>query len=272
MPSLRTVAVLALLTLVCACERGAPTAGRAIEPSGALYERGGASARDNFALDFHQSFVSVPDAPSLDLTTTWSIEAWVYPRAAGNGVDQDFVSKWDGVLDAAYILQIDHSGRLRLVTNNGITQTIVLSHAFLANNEWQHVAGTFDGDAQTGTIRLYVNGVLDTVVTGALTPIPSTQPLAFGREGNYPGGTLDGIIDEIRLWNVARTESEIAHNWDRRLTGNQRGLVGLWRFNEGVGDVTLDESGNGNHGRLGLADGADSWDPTWTTNAAPVRR
>ena len=100
------------------------------------------------------------------------------------------------------------TGTLRLVTNNGITQTIVLSQALLVNNAWQHVAATFDGDSQTGVVRLYIDGVLDTTVGNALTPIPSTQPLAFCREGNYSGGTIDGIIDEVRLWNVARSTSD----------------------------------------------------------------
>src|SRR4051794_26395765 len=56
----------------------------------------------NHALGFRQAYVLVPDHPDLDLQTTWTLEAWVYPRSAGNGVDQDIISKWDGATDAAY--------------------------------------------------------------------------------------------------------------------------------------------------------------------------
>src|SRR5690349_13181426 len=64
-----------------------------------------AAASTNHALSFLQSYVYVHDQGALDLRNTWTLEAWVFPRAAGNGVDQDLISKWDGVTDAAYILQ-----------------------------------------------------------------------------------------------------------------------------------------------------------------------
>jgi Concanavalin A-like lectin/glucanases superfamily len=227
-------------------------------------------APPNFALDFNQSYVNVPDNNALDLTTSWTLEAWVYPRASGNGADQDIISKWDGAPDASYIMQIDRTGALRMVTNNGSSQTIALSNALLTNNTWQHVAATFQGTNVSGTLKLYVNGVLDKTVTNALTPINSTQPLAFGREGNVSGGTLNGIIDEVRLWNIVRTDAEIASNRSVRLSGTETGLAGLWRFDEGSGDVVLDSSGRGNNGRLGTTIGTDAWDPKWTPNAAPI--
>lgn len=227
-------------------------------------------ADTNYALDFDQSYVNVPDNNALDLTTSWTLEAWVYPRASGNGTDQDIVSKWNGAPDASYIMQIDRTGVLRVVTNNGSTQTIALSNASLTNNTWHHVAATFEGNNQSGTLKLYVNGVLDRTVANALTPINSTQPLAFGREGNCGCGALDGIIDEVRLWNLVRSNAQIADNRNVVLAGTESGLVGLWRFEEGSGDVAFDSSGRGNHGRLGTTTGADAWDPKWTTNAAPM--
>ena len=158
----------------------------------------------NRALDFAHAYVRVPDHPDLDLRHRWTLEAWVFPRSAGNGVDQDLISKWDGVTDAAYILQIDRTGVLRLVTNNGKTQSIILSKTALKNGVFRRAA-TF----QNGVVKLYLNGVLDLRVTGVLTPIASTQPLAFGREGNFTGGTLDGRLDEVRVWNVVRSAAQI---------------------------------------------------------------
>ncbi len=216
-----------------------------------------------FALDFVQSYVNVPDNPALDLTTTWTLEAWVYPRSGGNGVDQDIISKWDGAPDASYIMQVDRTGVLRVVTNDGTNQTIALSNALLANNSWQHVAATFDN----GTLLLYLNGVLDKTVTGALTPINSSQPLAFGREGNFSGGTLNGVVDEVRLWNVVRSASDLATFKDKRLSGSESGLAGYWRFDEGSGQVATDATGRGNNGRLGTSTAVDAWDPAWTTTA-----
>jgi hypothetical protein len=89
----------------------------------------------NRALAFAQDYVQVPDHPDLDVRNTWTLEAWVYPRGVGSGADEDLISKWAGVSDAAYILQVDGAtGRLRLVTNNGATQSIILSDSRLTND------------------------------------------------------------------------------------------------------------------------------------------
>ena len=222
----------------------------------------------NHALGFMQDFVHVPDHADLDVRNTWTLEAWVFPRAAGNGADEDLVSKWAGVTDAAYILQIDGAtGKLRLVTNNGVAQTIVLSKARLTKRVWQHVAATF----KTGVVKLYINGVLDRRVTGVLTPINSSQPLAFGREGNHSGGTLDGRLDEVRIWNLVRTANQLTNWRRRRLMGSETGLVGYWPFDEGQGQVAGDATGRGHNGRLGETTGVDTWDPRWTKVGAPLR-
>ena len=221
----------------------------------------------NVALDFLQSYVSVPDNPALDLTTTWTLEAWVYPRAAGNGADQDIISKWAGNPGASYILQIDHSGVIRLVTSNGAVNSIVLGATPLVNNVWQHVAATFDN----GTLLLYLNGVLDQTATGVMVPFVGTEPVAFGREGNFAGGTLNGIIDEVRIWNLVRSAAELATFRSQKLVGSEPGLAGYWRFDEGSGQVVADATGHGNAGGLGTSAGVDPWDPIWTTNAPLIQ-
>jgi len=226
-----------------------------------------ATSPQNTALDFLQSYINVPDNPALDLTSTWTLEAWVYPRAAGNGADQDIISKWGGNPGASYILQINGTGVIRLVTSNGTTNSIVLGATHLANNSWQHVAATF---AQ-GTLQLYLNGVLDQTATGVMVPYVGTEPVAFGREGNFAGGTLNGLIDEVRLWNVTRSAAEIATFMGQKLGGSEPGLAGYWRFDEGSGQVTLDATGQGNDGRLGTSTSADAWDPLWSSNAPVIQ-
>jgi hypothetical protein len=222
----------------------------------------------NDALGFMVDFVQVADHPDLDLRDTWTLEAWVFPRGVGRGADEDIISKWDGGGNASYILQIDGAtGTLRLVTHDGVSNTITLSNTALLNRVWQHVAATYNN----GIVKLYLNGTLDRRRTGALTPMNSTQPVAFGREGNFPGGTLDGRLDEIRIWNVVRGPKQIS-NWRRRsLTGTETGLVGYWRLDEGQGQVAWDATGHGHDGRLGETTEVDSWDPRWTNVGAPLR-
>ena len=63
-----------------------------------------------------------------------------------------------------------------------------------------------------------------------------TAPLQIGRESNG-WKQFNGGLDELRLWNVARTSSGSRRRMTTELTGSEPGLVGYWRFNEGAGTV-----------------------------------
>jgi hypothetical protein len=98
-----------------------------------------ADATSNRVLGFMQDFVQIPDHADLDLQHQWTLEAWVYPRAVGNGADEDLIAKWNGAGNASYILQIDGAaGTIRLVTHDGVANTITLSQTALRNRVWQH--------------------------------------------------------------------------------------------------------------------------------------
>jgi alpha-tubulin suppressor-like RCC1 family protein len=219
-----------------------------------------------FALEFTQSYVSLADNDALDLNTSWTLEAWVYPTQVA-GANQDVISKWGVGGHASYGLAIGSTGRLNVGTHDGTVSVVVNGRTPLVTAAWQHIAATFDN----GTVRIYLNGVLDTTVSGVPAPMNSTSELAFGREGVYAAYTFGGVMDEVRIWNVVRSAADITAFRSSRLVGNEVGLVGYWRFDEGAGDTAFDATGRGNHGRLGTAVGTDAWDPRWTTNTAPIQ-
>ncbi len=107
---------------------------------------------------------------------------------------------------------------------------------------WQHFALVA---SQSGNfMRIYRNGVLEAQKIG-MTP--------------YPGGNLDldigkapygGLIDEFRIWNVARSQAQIQTGMNPGLATPQPGLVGYWRFDEGTGTNVSDSSGFGHLGYL----------------------
>ncbi len=73
----------------------------------------------------------------------------------------------------------------------------------------------------------------------------------------------NGIIDEIRIWDVARTQQEIQQFMNQELDGSEQGLVGYWKFNEGMGDIANDLTINANHGLL-------QGGVMWTNSSAPL--
>jgi len=106
----------------------------------------------------------------------------------------------------------------------------------------------YDGN----NIKIFINGVERASVDDNSPPgiRPSYTNLLIGEAPAYPGRKFDGKIDEVRVWNYARSEGEIQADMHRRLNGDEPGLVGYWRFDEGTGSTTSDSTANGNDGTL----------------------
>lgn len=224
-----------------------------------------------FALEFPpppwypSPIVEVANAPSLDLQWTWTLEAWIKPilPVSHGGLHQHIIGKyWEaGTGDASYLLRLFQSS-LCLQVYDGASENIVCADGALTTRVWQHVAASFD----RGVVRLYVNGVLEWSEEDVPVPMKSGRPVWFG----HTRGDYEGILDEVRVWNVVRSQSEIIQAMDRYVEPTSPGLVGYWRFDEGTGDVAYDATAYGNHGRLGTAVGPDRNDPPWTVDVAPI--
>jgi hypothetical protein len=107
-----------------------------------------------------------------------------------------------------------------------------------AASQWIHVAMTWDRKA----LRTYVNGTLRiTTMSGGATPTPLMTlmtPLTMGCNPPY-FSCFGGLFDEVRVWNLARTDAEILGAFDKALVGNEVGLVGYWKFDEAPGATTV---------------------------------
>ncbi len=120
------------------------------------------------------------------------------------------------------------------------------------DNNWHHVAYT-----KTGTeTRIFVDGVFFVNFAGAPYDMSGTFRIGAPGSGNQ-GRPWEGLIDEIRIWDYARSDDQIAEVFNCGLTGNEQGLVTYFPANEGIpgGDntaltVLTDQSGNGNDGTL----------------------
>jgi len=107
----------------------------------------------------------------------------------------------------------------------------------IANGSWYHAAVTYDGT----TWRLYLNGVLENqaVVNQPVNAanISATSLATMLTTTNTANGFFNGALDEVRIWNYSRTESEIRSTLNTEITSPQTGLVARWGLNEGSGNV-----------------------------------
>ena len=126
-----------------------------------------------------------------------------------------------------------------------------LGTAVITSNAWHHAAVTYSGS----TYNFYLDGALDRTVDLGTAFVPeatSIQHAGVGTAMNstgVAGGFFQGVVDEARIWNVARSLTDIQTAKNTEI-GAQAGLIGLWHFNEGSTTTAVDASGRGNNGAL----------------------
>ncbi len=163
------------------------------------------SGRYGAALVFNgtNARVTVPDAADLDLTTGVTLEAWVYPSAAGGGAWRTVITK-DNAANLSYLLYANTDTNQPGMFVGSTFQQQTTGGATLAANTWTHLTGTYDG----ATIRLYVNGVQ--VASRAQTaPMATNNDLLSIGGSSVWGEWFAGRLDELRIYNRALTAAEI---------------------------------------------------------------
>ena len=119
---------------------------------------------------------------------------------------------------------------------------------YVRHNLWFHCAATYDGT----TLKIYVDGKLSAAEKMEEGLQTTGTTFCLSKNVGADGGYFNGRIDEVRVWNYARTQEQIREFQEGELTGNEDGLVAYYNFNEGVagGDNTgitklTDLTGNG---------------------------
>ncbi len=195
------------------------------------------------ALDFNNrnGYAEIQASPPINLFNRLTIEAWIKARSGGRSYFGRIADKTNFM----FYIAGDRSLRFTF-TNDSDKVSNVFTDKFKFNfKDWQHVAVTYDGDS---IVKFYVNGIqiVDTIfktqnLPKGLIKDNSTFPLLFGNN-TYNSSPFDGTIDEIRMWSVVRTQQELIQNMNTVLNGNEVGLAGYWRFQEGNGATTKDET------------------------------
>lgn len=183
--------------------------------------------------------VLVSDSSSLDVTGIITIEAWIYPLGwGGSGYGRILVKSPNDVTAPYEFMISDTNDRLGFFTAGSWHYSDDNS---ISLNEWQRVAVTFD--ESTDEILFYVNGA--EAGSDTETGVINTNSLDVAIGNLESGGrTFDGKIDDVRVYDYARTQAQIA--WDY----NRGGPVGYWQLDECESTTAYDASGNSNNGTI----------------------
>lgn len=188
---------------------------------------------------------------------SWTFEAWIKAQADGGTL---------AALGSAFSVEVAPSSNL-IRTRVAGTQTDFTAAALA--NTWRHIAVTFSASSATdpnqptsgvGLCTVYLDGA----------PLGSQSGIGTITADRITlGNGLRGKVSEVRLWSVARTQTQIAALKGVRVIMFQTGLVGAWPLDEGAGQTVYNVVSPPN-GMLGASSGADVADPAWSTDGPPL--
>lgn len=175
-------------------------------------------------------------------STTFTVEAWV--KAFSFPVENQVASQYAGGDGGRMIVGLKYTNTWFFIGGSSFSGTTAIP-----SNTWTHLAFVRNGTNCT----TYVNGSLDKTVFNMPSVAVPNIGFMIGGINSFNNG-FRGQIAEVRAWNTVRTQTEIQNNRSGRIIGNEAGLVGYWRLDEGLGDLALDHAGS----NMGTITGA-SW-------------
>ena len=184
-------------------------------------------------------YVHILSAPSLQPSNEITIEAWVFPIAGSNGFGR-FINKGDGdyvFSQRSYEFTWTRTNVAEFAVYVGTSTALLLSTP-MPSNRWSHAAVTYT--SSLGRMGLYTNGVLAAWTTNDTSGTPAagrkirqtTLPLVLGGTIGYAETFATVLMDEVRIWNQARSGQQIKDTMHSRLS-TAPGLMAAWNFDGG---------------------------------------
>lgn len=196
----------------------------------------GAQTQNN-ALNFDgiNDFVNCGNHPAFQ-SNTITMEAWIKAKPA---------SGYRGIVtkQGAYSLYLSNN----ILISHLYNVTDLSTGIDVADDTWHHVALTLSG----GTVTVYLDGVVSATYFG-YNVNDQTKNLLIGEGAPNFGQAFNGSIDGVRIWNVARTQTQIQSTMNSN-TPSGTGLVAAYYFNQGSANdnnssvTTLTDATENNH-------------------------
>src|SRR3989339_1810844 len=149
------------------------------------------------------SYVNIADSSSLDVTAGISLEAWVKSEVT----DQDGATRRIMDKGATYALGASDKAYIKIFIGGAASSAEKVWTTGDAN-VWHHIVGTYNGTV----LKLYQDGVLQNQVSVSGVIDTNTNPVQIGRQ-SATAGRFKGIIDEVKIYNRALTDAEVANHY-----------------------------------------------------------
>lgn len=222
------------------------------------------------ALHFDGSgdYVMIADHDALDFTndSSYTIEMWIKPD--GFSPMAGLISKYHTGGANGYFLRLSSSAPYSGLNFDGMTT----EQDLLEPGVWYHIAAVKNGVSRT----LYVNGVQQTLSGTAINISQNNNMLSLGMDFAQDPRYFNGSMDEVRLWNVARTPEQIRVGMYEQVSPISADLVAYYSFNSGspggnnAGLTTVKDFSGNDHDGTAIGFALDGNTSNWVESFAMV--
>ena len=171
-------------------------------------------------------FTTASNIAALNITANLTLETWIkFDQTHSDWVR--LIGKGDAN-NRTYGLWLGTDGKLLFQINGTPTGLNFSSTTALQPGIWYHIAAVRNGSSA----KILINGVEDATATTSVSPQTNTFPLTvgYGTLHTY----LKGSLEDVRVWNIARSDSQIQQGMYNSVAGNETGLVAYYDFNQGI--------------------------------------
>ncbi len=199
-----------------------------------------------YQFDGSGDYISIPDSATLDGMTKLTLEVWELDQDTSNKTaTRTFLSKRESSSNGkrSYYFYRQNNRDLYAYINDGGGQ---FNGSAPAASGWHHAAFTFDAAPSSNEMKVYADGTYKAQKgNGAASVANRDDPLLIGRMGGKTDNDWKGLLDEIRISNVARSKDWLKASWqtvaantDFCAYGETRNLGLPWPTTDAATDVT----------------------------------
>jgi hypothetical protein len=184
-----------------------------------------------------------------------TLEAWIYLESLEDLVAR-IIDRSDNQLDDRYVIEVYKQNQQPIVHLN-INRNSLWSQP-ISLKRWVHIAGTYDGE----NLRMFIDGALHDSLTVETIMTVNESDILIGHGGlnSEYSGAFHGYLNELSIWNIARTQEQLQQDMKENIDSSQSGLVCYWPVKTGTGQRLVDSKRNAD-GQLGSSRNVDDDDP-----------
>lgn len=171
--------------------------------------------------------LGTPIGTSLNGSNFFTAEAWInVPNVTGT---KTIVGNHVGWGNTQFNLRVINN-TLNAFLGDGY-YNISSAAGTIAVNTWTHVAMVYNDT----TLKIYINGAeVGSVNVPVGYALAGSSPQSFIGCSVFGGEFFEGSLDDVRLWNIAKTATQLIASKNCELQGTETGLLAYYKFNQGV--------------------------------------